>query len=90
MSQNEMLAQITKAIQTVPAKQGAVGVTAREYEQARSAAEGRPLGIRRARTELLELLNAGKIRCAGKGLRPSLSGDWKPIPVYSPVNGKGK
>ena len=84
MNQNEMLAEIAKAQRTVPTKQGAVGVTAREY------AEVRGVNIRRARTELLELLNAGKIRCAGKGLRPSLSGDWKPIPVYSPVNGKGK
>ena len=82
MTQAEMVAEIAKAMTRVPTKDGPVGVSAREY------AEARGFSVDTARKELITLTSAGKVKCVGKALRPSLCGDWRPVPVYAPVKGK--
>ena len=82
MTQAEMLAEIARAMTKTPTKDGPVGVSANEYATARK------LSIVKARIELQSLINAGKVRYAGKAPRLAMNGEWRPIPVYCPVKGK--
>ncbi len=85
MNQNEMLAEIAKALRTVPAKDGAAGVTAREYAKARG------VGTVKARDELRLLQSQGKLRVSFVATQPTPENGYLravTVPVYSPVNGK--
>lgn len=81
MTQAEMLAEIAKAMTRVPTKAGPVGVSAREY------AEARAISTDRARRELVDLISAGKVRYAGKAMRPAMNGEMRPVPVYAVIKG---
>lgn len=85
MTQAEMVAEITKAMTRVVVKDGPVGVTTKEMAQEWG------ITVQNAWRRIERLLADGKIKYVGKAPRPSVvTGEWRKLPVYAPVNGKTK
>ncbi len=87
MTPNALLAEVAKAIQSVPQVEGMIGVTAREYQQY-EASRGNLLTITRARDALYGAVAKGLLRIE-KRPRPRRDGVWRAESVFLPAAKKG-